>query len=189
MDKAFGCMPLYKKRLVQSIRNGRQHIEYKDVSYEDQPIERVKDSRGRPMQFDIWGWDEENTAQDQQYRAEVYSISRGGTPLYLFYCPEVFDVLYPDDKTHRCHGREHRFLQETVFAECVYGLFKSMSVAPDILHLNEGHVAGAAALIKGDRAFDKTAVVYTNHTVVPAGMERFSIDRLTDVIRQELATR
>jgi len=180
MDKAFGCMPLYKKRLVQSIRNGRQHIEYKDVSYEDQPIERVIDSRGRPMQFDVWGWDEENTAQNRQYRAEVYSISRGGTPLYIFYCPEVFDVLYPDDKTHRGHGREHRFLQETVFAECVYELFKNMSIAPDIFHLNEGHVAGAAALIKGDRAFDRTAVVYTNHTVVPAGLERFSIDRLTD---------
>src|SRR4030042_6213861 len=75
---------------------------------------------------------------------------------------------------------EHRFLQETVFAECVYQLFKNMSIAPDIFHLNEGHVAGAAALIKGDRAFDQTAVVYTNHTVVPAGLERFSIDRLTD---------
>ena len=32
MDRAFGCMPLYKKRLVQSIRSGRQHIEYRDVS-------------------------------------------------------------------------------------------------------------------------------------------------------------
>jgi glycogen debranching enzyme/glycosidase len=180
MDRAFGCMPLYKKRLVQTIRNGRQHIEYRDVSYEDQSIKRVTDSRGKPMQFEVWGWDEENTAQDRQYRAEVYSIRRGGTPLYLFYCPEVFDVLYPDDKTHRGHGREHRFLQETVFAECVYELFKSMNAAPDILHLNEGHVAGAAALIKGDRAFDRTAVVYTNHTVVPAGLERFSIDRLTD---------
>lgn len=45
MDRAFGCMPLYKKRLVQLIRNGRQHIEYKDVSYEDQPVEHVTDSR------------------------------------------------------------------------------------------------------------------------------------------------
>jgi glycogen debranching enzyme len=191
MNKAFGCMPLYKKRLVQSIRNGRQHIEYKDVSYEDQPIERVMDGRGRPMQFDVWGWDENNTAQEQQYRAEVYSISRGGTRLFLFYCPEVFDLLYPDDRTHRGHGREHRFLQETIFAECVYELFKSMNVAPDILHLNEGHVAGAAAMIRGDRAFDRTAVVYTNHTVVPAGMERFSIDRLTggDMARARYAMR
>jgi glycogen debranching enzyme/glycosidase len=191
MDRAFGCMPLYKKRLVQSIRNGRQHIEYRDVSYEDQSIERVTDSRGKPMQFDVWGWDQENTARERQYRARVYSLCRGGTLLYLFYCPEVFDVLYPDDRTHQGHGREHRFLQETVFAECVYELFKSMNLVPDILHLNEGHVAGAAAIMKGDKAFDKTAVVYTNHTVVPAGLERFSVDGLTggDVARARYAMR
>ena len=41
MDRAFGCMPLYSKRLVQSIRGGRQHITYKDVSYEDQAIEYI----------------------------------------------------------------------------------------------------------------------------------------------------
>ena len=143
------------------------------------------------MQFDVWGWDQKNTARNQQYSAAVYSIYRGGTLLYLFYCPEVFDVLYPDDKTHHGHGREHRFLQETVFAECVYELLKIMNIIPDILHLNEGHVAGAAAIMKGDKAFDKTAVVYTNHTVVPAGMERFSIDGLTggDVARARYAMR
>jgi len=191
MDRAFGCMPLYKKRLVQSISNGRQHIDYKDVSYEDQSIKHVLDGRGKPMQFDVWGWDQENTANERQYRAEVYKICRGGTCLYLFYCPEVFDILYPDDKTHQGHGREHRFLQETVFAECVYELFKSMNIVPDILHLNEGHVAVAAAIIKGDEAFNKTSVVYTNHTVVPAGLERFSVDRLTggDVARARYAMR
>ncbi len=143
------------------------------------------------MQFDVWGCDQENTANERQYHAEVYKICRGGTCLYLFYCPQVFDILYPDDKTHQGHGREHRFLQETVFAECVYELFKSMNIVPDILHLNEGHVAVAAAIIKGDEAFNKTSVVYTNHTVVPAGLERFSVDRLTrgDVARARYAMR
>lgn len=191
MDKALGCMPLYGKRLVQSIRNGRQCVEYKDVSYEDQPIERVTDDRGRPIELDVWGWDEKDTAQDRQYHAEVYSISRGGTRVFLFRCPEVFDILYPDDKTHQGKGREHRFLQETVFAACVHELFRRMNITPDILHLNEGHVADAAAILRGDRAFDRTAVVYTNHTVVPAGMERFSVDRLTggDIARARYAMR
>jgi glucan phosphorylase len=191
MDRAFGCMPLYKKRIVQSIRSGKQHIEYKDVSYEDQSIERVMDIWGNPMQFSVWGWDMENTTQNRQYCAKVYSICRGGTSLYLFYCPDVFDVLYPDDKTHHGHGREHRFLQEIIFAECVYELFRSTNIVPDILHLNEGHVAGAAAIIKGDKTFEKTAVVYTNHTVVRAGLERFSIDRLTggDIARARYAMR
>ena len=191
MDRAFGCMPLYKKRLVQTIRNGMQYIEYREVSYENQPIERVVDKRGNPMQFNMWGWDVKNTAEERQYSVAAYSICRGGTLIYLFYCPEVFDVLYPDDKTHHGHGREHRFLQETMFAECVYELLRSINVVPDILHLNEGHVAGAAAIIKGDKAFDKTAVVYTNHTVVLAGLERFCIDRLTggDVARARYAMR
>jgi glycogen debranching enzyme/glycosidase len=191
MHGAFGCMPLYRKRLIQSIKNGKQHIEYRDVSYEDQSIERVMDTRGKPMQFNVWGWDMENTDRNRQYHVEIYSICRGGTDLYFFYCPEVFDVLYPDDKTHHGRGREHRFLQEIIFAECVHELCISLNTVPDILHLNEGHVAGAAAIIKGDKTFEKTAVVYTNHTVVPAGLERFSIDRLTggDIARARYAMR
>ncbi len=191
LDRAFGCMPLYKKRLVQAIRNGRQHIEYRDVSYEDQPVARAVDREGRTLEFDVWGWDSENTAHERQYHVNVYRICRGGTILYLFYCPQVFDVLYPDDRTHHGHGRQHRFLQETVFAECVHELLKRMNVVPDILHLNEGHVAAAAAIIKGDETFDRTAVVYTNHTVVPAGLEKFCVDRLTggDIARARYAMR
>ena len=188
---AMGCMPLYQKRLVQSIVHGRQYIDYKDVSYEDQPVLPVIDREGKPLEFDVWGWDSENTIQEKQYHIKVYSICRGGTILYLFYCPDVFDILYPDDKTHHDHGREHRFLQETVFAECVYELFKRLNIVPDILHLNEGHVAAAAAIIRGDKTFEKTAIVYTNHTVVPAGMERFSVDGLTggDIARARYAMR
>ncbi|MBN2590671.1 MAG: glycogen/starch synthase [Sedimentisphaerales bacterium] len=180
IDQAFGCMPLYKKRLIQSIENGRQKLSYKEVTYEGQPVKHVVDIRNNPIQFDVWGWDITNTSQDKKHVVELYSINRGGTLLYLFYCPEVFDVLYPDDRTHYGFGREHRFLQETVFAECVYILLKTLNVVPDILHLNEGHVADAAAVIKGDKTFSKTSVVYTNHTVVPAGLERFYINRLTD---------
>ena len=191
MDNAFGCMPLYKKRLVQSIRNGRQSIEYREVSYENQPVECVTDTFGNHLQFDVWGWDIKNTFYEKQYKVGVYSISRGGTLLYLFYCPEVFDVLYPDDRTHYGYGREHRFLQETIFGECVYALLKTLNVVPDILHLNEGHVADAAAIIKGDKAFEKTTVVYTNHTVVQAGLERYYVNRITggDIGRARYAMR
>jgi predicted glycogen debranching enzyme len=191
MDKAFGCMPLYSKRLVQSIINGKQHIEYRDVSYKDQQIRYAMGKEGKAIQFEVWGWDEENTAQERQYHIDVYGIDRGGTPLYLFCCPEVFDILYPDGKTHPDCGKGHRFLQDTVFAECVYELFKRMKIVPDILHLNEGHVADCAAILKGDKAFDKTAVVYTNHTVVPAGLEKFCIGELVggDVARARYAMR
>ena len=84
MDRALGCMPLYSKRLVQSIRGGRQHIEYRDVSYEDQPIEYVIDRSGKPLQFDVWGWDDKNTAHERQYHVDVYGNKpRRNTPLCL----------------------------------------------------------------------------------------------------------
>ncbi len=191
MEQAIGCMPLYKKRLVQSIENGRQKVHYKEVTYEGQPVKRVMDIRSNPIQFDVWGWDITNTSQEKKYVVDLYRINRGKTLLYLFYCPEVFDVLYPDDRTHDGFGREHRFLQETVFGECVYILLKTLNVVPDILHLNEGHVADAAAIIKGDKIFSKTKVVYTNHTVVPAGLERYYINRITggDIGRARYAMR
>jgi glucan phosphorylase len=66
-----------------------------------------------------------------------------------------------------------------------------MRIVPDILHLNEGHVADAAAMIRGDNLFNRTAVVYTNHTVVPAGLETFCIGELVggDVARARYVMR
>src|SRR4030067_2025531 len=65
LKRAFGCMPLYTKRLIQSIKNGRQYIEYKDVCYEDQPVACAKDQAGKAIQFDVWGWDSENTGRER----------------------------------------------------------------------------------------------------------------------------
>lgn len=175
---AFGCMPLYQKRLVQEIQHGRQVISYRKVSYADQPIAPLLDDKQRAMRLEVWGFDTQNPNQEVRYEAEVFVLDRGGTTLYLFFCPQVFDVLYPDSVTHPSHGRRHRFLQETVFAQCVTKLFKQLGVIPDALLINEGHVAVAAAMTRGDPMFDKTAIIYTNHTVVPAGLEVFDINEL-----------
>ena len=175
---AFGCMPLYQKRMVQEIKQGRQVVSYKQVSYAGQPVAPLLDGEQQAVCLEVWGFDTQNPNQEVRYEAEVLRVNRGGTTLYLFSCPEVFDVLYPDSVTHPNHGRRHRFLQETVFAQCVTKLFKHLQVVPDALLINEGHVAVAAAMTRGDPTFDKTAIIYTNHTVVPAGLEVFDINDL-----------
>jgi glucan phosphorylase len=175
---ALGCMPLYHRRLAQVIQQGRQAMEAREVSYADQPITRLCDAEGRPVTLEVWGFDTQNPNQEVRYDAEVFCVNRGGTPLYLFHCPAVFDVLYPDRATHNSRGRRHRFLQETVFAQCVPQLLKQLGTVPDVLLINEGHVAVAAAIIHGDPTFSKTAIVYTNHTVVSAGLEVFDVDDL-----------
>ena len=175
---AFGCMPMYDKRLVQQIRNGRQEIDYREVSYDQQPVTPLLDEDRQPIKLEVWGINTENPLEEVRHEAEVFCTYRGGTPLYLFRCPKVFDILYPDETTHQCLGRRHRFLQETIFAQCVPRLFKRLGVIPDALLINEGHVAVAGAITRGDPVFNKTAILYTNHTVVPAGLEVFDVDEL-----------
>jgi glucan phosphorylase len=150
------------------------------VSYDDQPIHALRNEQQQRVRLEVWGFDTQHPNQEVRYEAEVYVVNRGGTTLYLFYCPDVFDVLYPDDATHPDNGRRQRFLQETIFAQCVVKLFKELGVVPDALLINEGHVAVAAAITRGDPTFDKTAILYTNHTVVSAGLEVFDVSELAD---------
>ncbi|MCP4450267.1 MAG: hypothetical protein GY809_02315 [Planctomycetes bacterium] len=177
MHNALGCMPMYHKRLIQYIHHGRQTLSYKGVSYKGQPLVRVMDEDNHAIRLEVWGFNTYNPSEEIRYDVEVFCINRGGTPLYMFNCPDVFDVLYPDNATHQ-NGRRHRFLQETVFAQCVSKLFKTLGLVPDALLINEGHVAVAAAMTRGDPMFEKTAIIYTNHTVVPAGLEVFDISEL-----------
>ena len=191
LEMAVGCMPMYSRRIVQVIRGGTQQISYKDVSYADQPVTQIMGLDHKPMTFDVWGIDPKNCMEEKRYHIKVFCIDRGGTPLYMFHCPEVFDVLYPDDATHHGLGRQHRFLQETVFGVCVRTLFRLLDFRPDVVLANEGHVAIAVAAIRGDANFEKTAIVYTNHTVVPAGLEVYDISRLfgNDIARARYVMR
>ena len=120
----------------------------------------------------MYAWDDINPDDintNPLRKVEVYKLNRGGTTLYMLRCPEVFDTLYTED-------RVHRFTQEAVFGKAAYALMTRediMPVVPDIIHLNEAHTVVAAAQAKADDRFEKTAVVYTNHTIVPAGLEVF----------------
>ncbi|TRZ51757.1 MAG: hypothetical protein D4S01_04140 [Dehalococcoidia bacterium] len=176
--RALGCMPLYSKRRIQIIRYGKQHINTKDVLYEaliqKGILKPAMGKDGRPLQLLVWGWDKHDTSRNKPYHVKVYRVDRGGTPLYLFYCPDVFDILYPDGVSHGSNGRNHRFLQETILAKAISQFFIAMDMVPDILHLNEGHVASVAGIIRSDPRFDATSIAYTNHTVLAAGLEKFS---------------
>jgi len=106
-------------------------------------------------------------------QVEVYRINRGGTWVYLLKS-DVFDELYTND-------RIHRFTQEIVFGKAAYQLLKDkLELAPDILHLNEAHTVVAAAQMRSDtdNYFDNMSIIYTNHTIVPAGLEKFSEDEV-----------
>ncbi|MDP3792060.1 MAG: glycogen/starch synthase [Candidatus Omnitrophota bacterium] len=145
------------------------------VSYEELIkrgiLEKVS-VNGDAIMVRAWDEDPEARTEDEEDRynpkvmVEVYKLSRGGATDYIF-MSKVFDELYPDD-------RAHRFTQEIVFGKAVYAFMKKMHIKPDILHLNEAHTVVAAAQMRADESYNNTAIVYTNHTLVPAGLETFS---------------
>ena len=166
-----GCMPLYANRFVQKIVNGTQYKERRQISYDGQPLQQVTDADGSPVILEVWGWNKQNTYENKKYHVSVYKIYRGGTPLYLFYCPEVFDLLYTDIKNDR-------FLQEVIFGRCVFELLRRVGRRPDIIHCNEGHVANVLATIRQLEGHEAMARVYTNHSLVEAALEKYAMTQL-----------
>lgn len=183
--KGFGIQPGYSHVIHDGVST---KIDYKQLIDRNilQPVFVGNNA------IEVRAWNEDPVANHARHAddinnpkipVEVYRVNRGGTWDYIL-MSEVFDVLYPDEKTHGASGRIHRFTQEAVFGKAVYQLIKKLNINPDILHLNEAHTVVAAAQMRADPTFDKCAIVYTNHTIVPAGLESFSPESLrTDAAR------
>lgn len=109
------------------------------------------------------------------WRADV-----GRIPLYLLDAPGITDRLYGGDV-------EHRLRQEMVLGIAGVRALRALGLAPQVFHTNEGH-AGFLALERirefvADGLTHPEAVelsraggVFTTHTPVPAGIDRFPPD-------------
>jgi glycogen phosphorylase len=119
-------------------------------------------------------------------RAKVWRCDVGAVPLYLLdtYLPEnshfdraITDKLYGGDQ-------EHRLRQELVLGIGGARALEALGIEPTKYHLNEGH-AGLLVLELVDREMRKGATLkqalaairpralFTTHTPVPAGIDRF----------------
>lgn len=163
-------MPLYAQRRVQKIVDGHQVIDIASIDYTNEPIEQV-------MDFQVYHWDKNNTKDpnNRPYNVIVYKVIKEGAPIYLFWCPEVFNILYPPNEyDNGQQKRDMRFFQETFYALCVKEFFARSGRCPDIYHINEGHVADVLAhMIVIDPDFNDKPVIYVNHTVEEGGLEKF----------------
>lgn len=119
-------------------------------------------------------------------RAKVWRCDVGAVPLYLLdtYLPENA----PNDRviTDRLYGgdQEHRLRQELVLGVGGARALAALGIEPTKYHLNEGH-AGLLVLELIDRELAKGSTfrhavaairpraLFTTHTPVPAGIDRF----------------
>jgi phosphorylase/glycogen(starch) synthase len=150
-----------------------------------QPLELVRDDAGEPLEVRLQFPSSELVLR--AWKAQV-----GRVPLYLL--DSDLPANRPEDRsiTAQLYGGDHeaRLRQEIVLGRGGARLLARLGIEPAVLHLNEGHAAFAplerAARLASERgltceearALVRATTVFTTHTPVPAGHDRFSEDLL-----------
>ena len=175
---------LYKRGYFRQTidADGHQEHAYPDYDLARLPILRVVGTDGDPLTIQL-------QLPGRSLSAAVWCVQVGRVPVLLL------DTDIPDNDesdrpiTHILYvrGREMRLHQELVLGAGGVRAIKALGIEPSVWHLNEGHsafllVERTRALVeKGvplEEAFQRTRsnAVFTIHTPVSAGNERFDAD-------------
>jgi glycogen phosphorylase len=115
----------------------------------------------------------------ERVEAEVWRYAVGSVPLYLLHVDGVTDRLYGGDV-------EHRLRQEIVLGVGGVRLLDALDIDAAVFHSNEGHAGFLMlerirkAVVDSGCSFDEAVArvrpggIFTTHTPVPAGIDRFS---------------
>jgi glycogen phosphorylase len=176
---------------------GYQQEEYIDVDRRVLPMQPATDVAGRPVTVTI-------QTRSALISARVWRLAVGRNTLLLL--DSDVEGNRPEDRqlTARLYGGDDwiRIRQELLLGVGGVRALKAMGITPSVAHLNEGHSAFAALELVRDRmategidadeAIRRVApqVVFTTHTPVPAGHDRFTpelIEEHLGPLRDQLA--
>jgi len=99
-------------------------------------------------------------------KISVRKINRAGMPVCGLEYHDIYDYLYTAD-------RGKRLTQEVILGHAVPAILKKLGIKPDIFWLQEGHTAVVAPIVLEEPFFTKKRFLFTTHTPVPEGMEKF----------------
>ncbi len=179
----------------QTIRDGVQTEEYIASSHADLGLGRAIGPGGQPLEVYV-------PLYDRYVRAEVFEARVGRVRLLLL--DTDVSTNLDDDRwlTRRLYGgdRRTRICQEVILGIGGVRAIRALGLNPDVLHLNEGHTAFVALeryreeIHSGrnpEEAWDniRAQCVFTTHTPVPAGHDRFDeqmVDQVLGAYREQL---
>jgi starch phosphorylase len=168
-------------------RDGWQQEEYIQTDVNQLPMEPAIAANGEPVVVQI-------ETRTGSIRARVWRLKVGRCDLLLI--DSNVEGNAPEDRelTSRLYGgdRRIRIRQELLLGVGGFRALKAMGITPGVLHLNEGHsgfvvleailnrmqeegVTFEAAVTDVSRE-----VVFTTHTPVPAGHDRFSAELIEE---------
>jgi glycogen phosphorylase len=168
-------------------RDGWQQEEYLETDVTQLPLEVAIGTNGRPVAVQI-------ETRNGSIHAKVWRVAVGRCDLFLL--DSDVEENAPDDRelTSRLYGGNSRtrIRQELLLGIGGFRALTAMGITPAVLHLNEGH-SGFAVLeairtrmqeegIGFDSAVPRVSreVVFTTHTPVPAGHDRFDADMIEE---------
>jgi starch phosphorylase len=175
----------YFRQLLDA--DGWQREEYLQTDVNHLPMQPAIGKNGEPVVVEV------NT-RGGSIRAKVWHIKVGRIDLLLL--DSNVEGNAPEDRelTSRLYGGDGRtrIRQELLLGVGGFRALKAMGVSPSVLHLNEGHSGFAVFEAIRNRMeeegidFNAAAsqipreVVFTTHTPVPAGHDRFGADLMEE---------
>ncbi|PZF81623.1 alpha-glucan family phosphorylase [Jiangella anatolica] len=175
---------------VQSLsREGWQQERYPVVDPDNLPLVRLRESDGAPARITV------GLPGKRVLTAAIWVAQVGRVPLLLLDSSIDDNGPAERDVTDRLYGgsREHRLLQEMLLGVGGVRAVRAYcritgTPAPEVFHTNEGH-AGFLGLerirelveergltYEAALEFTRAGTVFTTHTPVPAGIDRFPLD-------------
>jgi starch phosphorylase len=148
------------------------------------PLTRVLGSDGHPLRVEV------GLPAGARLRAQVWRAQVGRVPLLLLDSDVEDNAPAEREVTDRLYGggTDHRLLQEMLLGIGGVRALRAVGHEPEVFHTNEGH-AGFLGLeriraliqeqgLDWDAALEavRAGTVFTTHTPVPAGIDRFPAD-------------
>ena len=167
---------------------GRQHERYEPRTPDAVGLKRATGAGGQPLEVFV-------PLFDRHVRCEVWRADVGRVPLLLLDTDVVGNREEDRWLTKRLYGGDphNRICQEVVLGIGGLRALRASGRNPDVVHLNEGHTAFVVLerlreeLARGmvrEEAWDviRAGTVFTTHTPVPAGHDRFWYELVDQVL-------
>ena len=173
---------------MQTINQDNWQTEYYTLlKPKNLPIEPVLDSKGEPFKGSV------KIATNQVY-FRAWRVNVGRIPVYLLDADLPENEDHYRDLTLRVYGGDTstRIMQEILLGVGGVRLMRMLGLSPSTFHMNEGHAAflglelarekmDAGKTLEQAKEETKKECIFTTHTPVEAGHDRFSSDLMAFV--------
>ncbi|MBM3845957.1 MAG: alpha-glucan family phosphorylase [Verrucomicrobia bacterium] len=167
----------------QSINQENWQTEYYTLLHpENLPMEPVLDARGQPLVCKV------RIALNDVY-FQAWRVNVGRNPVYLLDTNRPENEQHYRDLTLRVYGGDSttRIMQEILLGVGGVRLLRTLGLQPSTFHMNEGHAAFLTLELTREKiakgksfaeafALTREECIFTTHTPVEAGHDRFSSD-------------